>query len=530
MAFGNFFDRTVTAASQVLSDFNVDQYKTTLCEHVVGLFFDDEAAESIEGRAVLDLCVRLLSRLYPTLCISGMGEYAKTSEKALKVLARQINRQLELVSDITRPTITIVVGSGNIPPHGTHLFVGSDGWRAVLSRNRPVKTGTTSNPFGAGAAACFAAANVFRHVFAEQLTRANLDENINLSLLDYSQDADVVPSLPAEIHLGESYLAGLGAIGNGAIWALARLPRLRGTLHLIDHDAVDLSNLQRYVMATQKDVDKQKADWAKSLLKRAGLHVKAHDLKWGTYVATLETRAFERVAVALDTAADRIALQASLPKWVVNAWTQETDLGISRHNFGNGEACLACLYMPKSAVRSEDELIAEELRLPEAKQQVRELLQTNQGVPEEFVQRVATAFEVPFSELQPFVGQPLRTFHQKAICGGMMIGLTGGSKPGAAVVPMAFQSALAGIGLAADLVKHAAGLPVPQTMNTRINLLRPLAAVLADPSAPDTTGRCICRDDDFLDIYRRKYAIGNGGRSSKRSFAESATTGAPTRR
>jgi hypothetical protein len=57
---------------------------------------------------------------------------------------------------------------------------------------------------------------------------------------------------------------------------------------------------------------------------------------------------------------------------------------------------------------------------------------------------------------------------QKAICGGMMIGLTGTGNPGTAVVPMAFQSALAGLGLAADLVKHAAGLPVPASTSTRV--------------------------------------------------------------
>lgn len=219
-------------------------------------------------------------------------------------------------------------------------------------------------------------------------------------------------------------------------------------------------------------------------------------------------RSFERVAVALDNAADRIGLQASLARWIVNAWTQELDLGISRHEFDEGKACLACLYMPAGAIKSEDEKLAEELRLPEAKQEIRELLQKGDGVSENFVQRVATAFAVPYAQLQPFVGQPLRNFHQKAICGGMMIGLTGTGTPGMAVVPMAFQSALAGLGLAADLVKHAAGLPVPASTSTRVNLLRPLASVLADPHAHDASGRCICSDEDFLNAYRRKYAIG----------------------
>src|SRR5260370_12464473 len=112
-------------------------------------------------------------------------------------------------------------------------------------------------------------------------------------------------------------------------------------------------------------------------------------------------------------------------------------------------------------MKREGEKGEEEMRVREGKEEVGELLQRNDGVSENFMQRVATAFAVPYAQLQPFVGRPLRNFYQKAICGGMMIGLTGTGNPGTAVVPMAFQSALAGLGLAADLVKHAAGLPIP---------------------------------------------------------------------
>jgi hypothetical protein len=171
--------------------------------------------------------------------------------------------------------------------------------------------------------------------------------------------------------------------------------------------------------------------------------------------------------------------------------------------------------MPTGTIKSEDEKVAEELRLPEAKMEVRALLQNSAGVSDNFVQRVATAFNVPYADLSSFVGQPLRTFYQKAICGGFMIGLTGTGNAGTAIVPMAFQSALAGLGLAADLVKHAAGLPVPSATSTRINLMRPVAAVLADPHAQDTSGRCICRDQDFLDAYRRKYPPGSTTRRKR---------------
>jgi molybdopterin/thiamine biosynthesis adenylyltransferase len=517
MAFANFFDRTATAASQVLSNFSLDSYKTTLSEHLIGVYFGEAAATSPEGCATLDLCVRILARLYPAIAIAGVGNEAEALRKNLERLALGINDRIDLAPDIMRSTVIIIVGETDVAGDMTKIFAGSDDWRALLSRDGPIGSGSTANPFGAGAAACFATANVFRFVFSRQLTRGELDRQIDVSMFDYQRGSVQGPPLPGDIDLGDAYLAGLGAIGHGAMWALRRLPGLTGTLHAVDHDVVDLSNLQRYVMALQKDVDTPKSHLARALLKRGGLRITAHPLKWRDFVAGRRKRSFERVAVALDNAADRIGLQASLPRWIVNAWTQELDLGISRHGFDDGNACLACLYLPTGIVKSEDERIAEELRLPEAKQEVRELLQKDDGVSEDFVQRVATAFAVPYAELQPFVGQPLRNFYQKAICGGMMIGLTGTGNPGTAVVPMAFQSALAGLGLAADLVKHAAGLPIPQSTSTRVNLLRPLAPVLADPRARDASGRCICSDQDFLDAYRRKYAVGaTAGRNNRR--------------
>ena len=45
--------------------------------------------------------------------------------------------------------------------------------------------------------------------------------------------------------LGTTHLVGIGAVGSAAIYALSTLPQLAGTLHLIDNDKVDDSNLQR---------------------------------------------------------------------------------------------------------------------------------------------------------------------------------------------------------------------------------------------------------------------------------------------
>ena len=112
-------------------------------------------------------------------------------------LARKINDRIDVERDITRSSVAIVVGSTDTAGAMTKIFAGSDGWRALISADGPLGSGATTNPFGAGAAACFATANVFRFVFAKQLTRGELDQRIDVSLFDYAKPARKIrPSPP----------------------------------------------------------------------------------------------------------------------------------------------------------------------------------------------------------------------------------------------------------------------------------------------------------------------------------------------
>ncbi|MFX4427857.1 E2 ligase fold family C protein, partial [Acinetobacter baumannii] len=88
---------------------------------------------------------------------------------------RSINDQIELQDGLANADIVVNVGATAVAAADV-TNIGSDGWRAKLSRQRPVGSGSTTNPFGAGAAACFGAANVFRRMFADQLPRGDLDD------------------------------------------------------------------------------------------------------------------------------------------------------------------------------------------------------------------------------------------------------------------------------------------------------------------------------------------------------------------
>src|SRR5579864_4291419 len=217
MAIADYYARNALAASQILGGFDEQRIRTVLDNVRVGVAIGEDVRECSEGRALLDLVIRLLARVYPTLVVrSGSAEQSEAD--AAMNLARQINPNIEFASI---PTVEVAIGTSLPSSQGwPRIFVGSNNWNALVGTVETRTLGNSENPFGAGAAACIAAANLFRLVF--QGNDAILDKNINFSVLagelDERSDAGLMGSL------GEIVLVGAGAIGNAAAWAMSRLP------------------------------------------------------------------------------------------------------------------------------------------------------------------------------------------------------------------------------------------------------------------------------------------------------------------
>lgn len=508
MALANFFDKTALAAATLLRGFDHANFTAALEAIGVGVGFDRKAAESTEGRLTLELSVNLLARLYPRLALMPLDRRSAGYVATLASVARSINPAIEITGEMSERGVYVIVGSTPIRGKVRAFYVGSNGWIARVSTRAPRGSGGTSLPFGAGGAACFGVANLFRHCFSEQLTGAASDDEMTLSLFDYSRRATGAsnPRLQAT-DIGEVQLVGLGAVGNGAVWALRHTEGLRGVLEPIDNETLDLGNLQRYALAVQGDVERSKVVVAADALADRGLVVRPFKGTWGAFLKSRTDWRFRRVLTAVDNAATRIAVQAALPHWIANAWTQAGDLGVSRHSFIGEYACLACLYLPEGTIKNEDELIAEAIGLPAEKLRVRALLHAGEAVGRDFLAQIAAALGIGVDEILRFETQPLRTFYREALCGGLILRLKGGpTTPGVTEVPMAFQSALAGIMLAAELVADAAGRnPMPPPVTTRINVLKPLATFLSTAEKKRSEKRCLCQDADYIDRYRAKY-------------------------
>lgn len=505
MAIADFFSKAALAASHVLRSFDLTAFQERLEQQkpVVTL---DQAALTLEGSVTAELAVNLLARLYPRIGLKAFTAEAEDRVTELMELALSINPLIDIEPGLEGGTSYLVIGRQALNLDAPTFYLGSDGWLAKLSSSHPTASGDSANPFGAAAAACFGAANIFRVTFADQLDQAALDEEICVSLLDYRHGAAAGNAEIPAVDLGEAFLVGVGAIGNAATWALARTPNLQGTLHLVDPEEVELSNLQRYVLTAAPDVGVTKVDLAERHLKRipTGLQTVLHDRTWGYYLLERNDFSLERVAVALDSWQERIAVQASLPRWIVNAWTQQDNLGVSRHNFIDG-ACLACLYLPQATEKSESERIAEEIGLPEAERELRPMLVRREPVNRSLLERIAAAHDIDVEALLRYEGDDLRTFRSRAVCGGALLSLGARATSQPVEAPMAFQSALAGVMLAAELVVHAVYPSPNRPTRTEIDLLRRLGSHLSQNDKKHGSRHCLCQDDDYVSAYQAKY-------------------------
>jgi molybdopterin/thiamine biosynthesis adenylyltransferase len=124
-----------------------------------------------------------------------------------------------------------------------------------------------------------------------------------------------------------------------------------GTLGVIDHDRVDLSNLQRQVIHRTSDVGISKVESARRALEEINpeVHVQTHDERLTAENARRVIEGYDLVADGSDNFATRYLLNDvcfQLRKTLVSAAILRFDGQISTYKAwqGSGHPCLRCLF------------------------------------------------------------------------------------------------------------------------------------------------------------------------------------------
>ena len=462
------------------------------------------------------LAANLAARLYPRIYLDAPEDLAKDAEGEIIL----INPRCEVVREAGDSTATLCY---ELPAGEGEISAAARGWNVYVDQSPEIKL-----PPAAPAALLAAAMGIgeaFRVLFRDQLgDRGRQGPSpfaFNLITLGGPGKEPPVPDHP---NLGHFNLIGAGAIGQAAAKTIA-LCAPRATMIAIDHEKITLSNLQRYLLTRDPDPGVVKVDLLTERLGDNDLEIVPVPTRWQ---AALGGEGIPSL-IALDTAQARIEVQAALPGPIYNAWTQPADIGFSRHERFGEDPCLACLYWPDRPRPSRHEQIGMALRqhparclaylvhagipvgVPLPPEAVGSLAGTTLP-PEvgEWSQRpilddIATTAAVDLADLAPWRERSLADLYQEGICGGAILDLGIGEAPQEALVPLAHQSAFAGIMLAVQFI--AASVPELREARSdqtegRYDLLSAGEQVLGRPRL--RSPGCFCSDVVYRAVYAEK--------------------------
>jgi hypothetical protein len=482
------------------------------------------APESIDAfpahRAGFILAANLCARLYPRIHILA----SKSLTEECASLALQINPLCQIDTSDTQIDATLAWGHSSAIENG--VTVSAKNWDVFIDTPEAMEL-AQANPLTTLAAGCFGVGELFRTVFSRFLQAGRRQPNAaSLNLLTSKEASPNIPSLPDELSIRRVHLVGAGAVGQATVYALSAL-QLRGAITIVDPEAIEVSNLQRYILTTDADVGATKCNLVERRLRDSKIDTTKVHGSWVNDSAI--TGLVEDVCVAVDSAEARIGIQAGLPRRVYNAWTQPADVGWSRHeNFGE-KPCLACLYMPTGPRPSIHQLIATSLRQHEGRVLTHILHKIPVDIPlpnqqlvmlrpqpsaaeiEEWSKRsiledIKRDLRVDESVASAWPGKQISDLYREGICGGAIVVDRVTDVPQEVVVPLAHQSAIAGIMLATEVVvANCPDLAALRDANIegRINVLAPLKQVMGRPR--QKTSGCLCADPDFISRYHEKW-------------------------
>jgi hypothetical protein len=493
MALPKFFERVYAAAGGVLS-LSRESLERHLGDECVGVELD-RAWENTSCVYAADLVVNMAARLYGELNLRGPDSWIESAA----ALARAINPQVTISN--REPTVAIVVGETR--RDGDVVYVRSDGWVArVLAQPMQQKLGPP-NPLASGMAAGLGMAEMFRRVFRKHIQQARPFEDVSVSLLDFTPDGGASDAL-ASVSLGSLAFAGVGAVANAAIDSLSRLERVQGDIVLVDDQAIDLGNLQRYVLATETDEGAQKVDIASHAFARTGATVAPRCVTLEAYAET--TTLPPIIAVSVDNIPTRRAVQALLPRVAINGWTSRAGLGASWHELGEAGPCLACDYQPEGQLPSQFDLVMQGLGL--SRDRVAKLWVFGEPITDEDLDAAATHLKVERAKLAVWLGKDVQDLFTSVVCGQVPLDLSGGKGPLEAV-PLAHQSVMAGIMMASEIVKRADNSLRSRSQSAAMvrwdNVLQATPKRWTVTRAP--AHNCICRDEAYRRRYRSKWSL-----------------------
>jgi molybdopterin/thiamine biosynthesis adenylyltransferase len=324
----------------------------------------DAAANSIAVQHTAWMLANLLARLdgcverisiccAPNIPVhSNVFPFAVDPADFGKALLSATN-ELEIVPVTTDQQIGIQlhIGPGSEPENGWRIY--GDGWCGGITKTRILNEPQSDLPFGPYAAACIAAAEVFKQVRMRPEHYISGEGFYDMWTLESARLFQARGPQALSIEGMRCTLAGVGAVGTAFLHTMAACPNLQMSAVLADNDSkgIDLTNLNRYVLFGRSAIGKLKPDAACALLQKAHMHL----TPWND-VAEKLPKLEDRLLSAVDTNRAREGIQFRYPPRIISASTLDLRAEVLNCGPPGKGACLRC-YNPPESRPSDDELI-----------------------------------------------------------------------------------------------------------------------------------------------------------------------------
>ncbi|MGF7054767.1 hypothetical protein GGC47_003971 [Bosea sp. OAE752] len=220
----------------------------------------------------------------------------------------------------------------------------SNGWvLRVTSTAEPISQACgVSNPVGAFAAASLGVGEVFKRLIKLRDDKGQLLSGCVYSLWSYLEGDEATPSLPDVLDV-DALVAGGGAIGNGVVHLLTRLP-LGGSCQILDRQTYGEENWGTCVRVTRQGVAEHKASFLAGLctgsFKATPIVGDIEDLS-----KTSGWRAPSVVLSGFDNVEARHAIQGLWPDVIIDgAIGRRLECQVSAHPWSSTVACLRCVF------------------------------------------------------------------------------------------------------------------------------------------------------------------------------------------
>lgn len=338
------FEDTLTAQVTVVVEGGVAHLPST--QHTAWMLLNLLArSEGIVDRIGL-ICPAGVPLSGPVIPLAPRDTHLRS---ALMAGAREIGTVPVELREVAGGVLT--VGPGEAPRDGYRVY--GEGWWGGISVGAIFGDGASPLPFGPYAAACFAAAEVFK---AARMEQGTYEQPKSVFYSTWSHESAVEPPFGGPDDLEglvlDVALAGVGAVGSTWVHAVWACPSVTGRVILADDDrkGVDTTNLNRYPLFGRRSLGQRKASEASRVATGACVRWVPHDVPFEELGTTPS-----RMISAVDVNRSRAALQNLYPPRIIGASTSDLRAEVLRCGPPGEGACLRC-FNPLETLPSDDDI------------------------------------------------------------------------------------------------------------------------------------------------------------------------------